>query len=124
VFQEDCHELSDAYVDGLLKRDEFWALAAVSGEHVVGGLTAHTLPMTRTGVPEVFLYDLAVRTDRQRRGIGRQLVRHLREAAAEVGIGELFVPVDVAHEHARHFYRALGGAEAPVAFFTFSGSPS
>jgi aminoglycoside 3-N-acetyltransferase I len=84
VFEEDCQELSDRYVDGPLKREEFWALAALSGEDVVGGLTTHTLPMTRTEVPEVFLYDLAVRTDRQRLGIGRQLVRQARAPVASV----------------------------------------
>ena len=82
VFGEDGDKLGDAYLDRLLGRETFWALAAFDGEQIVGGLTAHTLPLTATEASAVFLYDLAVRRSHQRRGIGRELVRHLRELAA------------------------------------------
>ena len=51
--------LSDAYVAQLLSRRDFWAIAAFDGDEVVGGLTAHTLPMTREESSEIFLYDRA-----------------------------------------------------------------
>ena len=121
VFQESEAELSDEYVAGLLARADFWAIAAVDGDDVVGGLTAHTLPMTRKQVSEVFIYDLAVRGDRQRQGIGRSLVRYLREAAAAEGIDTLFVPADDEDTHAIDFYRAIGGSASRVTFFTFEG---
>jgi len=105
----------------LLGREDFWALAAFSGGDVVGGLTAHTLPMTRAKEREIFIYDVAVRVDHQRRGVGRQLVQHLREAAATAGVGDMFVPADDEDRHALEFYKALGGEAAPVTFFTFSG---
>jgi aminoglycoside 3-N-acetyltransferase I len=120
VFDEVCENLGDTYLDDLLGRDTFWAIAALSGNEVVGGLTAHTLPMTRTESAEVFIYDVAVRGDHQRLGIGRQLVTALRAAASEAGLGDVFVPVDSADEHALDFYRALGGVPAPVTMFTFS----
>jgi aminoglycoside 3-N-acetyltransferase I len=120
VFEEDAEDLSDAYLDSLLARDAFWVLAAMSGDDIVGGLTAHTLPMTRNESSELFIYDLAVRATHQRRGIGRQLVTALLAAAAERGIDEVFVPADTADVHALDFYRALGGAAAPVTIFTFS----
>jgi aminoglycoside 3-N-acetyltransferase I len=124
VFGEDRRELSEAYVARLLERPELWAIAAVSGDEVVGGLTAHTLPMTRTETSEVFLYDLAVRRDHQRQGVGRRLVAHLLEAAAAVGIEEVFVPADNEDGHALDFYRALGGSAAAVTIFTFApGGP-
>jgi len=121
VFDEHRERLSDKYVDDLLSREDFWAIAALSGDEVVGGLTAHSLPMTRTASTEVFIYDVAVRGDRQRRGIGRRLVRALCAAATDAGLGDVFVPVDSADEHALDFYRALGGVPAPVTIFTFSG---
>jgi len=68
---------------------------------------------------EIFIYDIAVRPDRQRRGIGRSLVAHLREAAAAEGIDVVFVPADAEDDHAIEFYRALGGDASPVTFFTF-----
>ena len=120
VFEEHHERLSDRYIDQLLGTEAFWAIAALSGDEVVGGLTAHSLPMTRTASTEVFIYDVAVRADRQRRGIGRRLVTTLCAAATDAGLGDVFVPVDAADEHALDFYRALGGVPAPVTIFTFS----
>jgi aminoglycoside 3-N-acetyltransferase I len=117
VFDEDCETLSDAYVDRLLGRADFWVIAALSDDDLVGGLTAHTLPMTRTQVSEVFIYDLAVRPEHQRRGVGRGLIAHLRGAA---GAAEIFVAVDDEDAHALDFYRAVGGSAAPVTIFTFT----
>jgi aminoglycoside 3-N-acetyltransferase I len=120
VFDEPGEPLSDRYLDALLSRETFWAIAAFARDEVVGGLTAHTLPMTRAEYSEVFIYDVAVRADHQRRGIGRQLVTLLRASAAEAGIEDLFVPADTDDTHALDFYRALGGAPAAVTMFTFS----
>jgi aminoglycoside 3-N-acetyltransferase I len=74
VFNEEREMLSDDYIDRLLSREEFWAIAAFADDQIVGGITAHTLPMTRAETSEVFIYDVAVRHDHQRKGIGRQLV--------------------------------------------------
>ncbi len=74
VFAEPTGPLSDCYLDGLLVRDGFWPLVAFEGAEVIGGLTAHTLPLTRTEAVELFVYDVAVRADRQRRGVGRALM--------------------------------------------------
>jgi len=48
---------------------------------IVGGLTAHTWPMTRAEQSEIFIYDIAVRKDQQRKGVGRRLVTALLESA-------------------------------------------
>jgi len=120
VFEVGQAPLGDAYLDALLSRDSFWALAALEGDVVVGGLTAHVLPMTRVEASEMFIYDVAVRVDRQRRGVGRLLIESLRREAAAAGIDVLFVPADDEDVHALDFYRALGGAPSPVTFFTFS----
>ena len=120
VFEETREHLSDDYLERLLNQQAFWALAAFAGDEIVGGVTAHTLPMTRTESSEIFVYDIAVRKDRQRRGIGRLLLTGLCEAAAAMGIDEVFVPADNDDKHALEFYRALGGSPSPVTFFTFS----
>jgi aminoglycoside 3-N-acetyltransferase I len=121
VFEEDREDISDAYIDRLLGRSEFWAIAAFVGQDAIGGLTAHTLPMTRNASSEIFIYDLAVRRDHQRRGVGRELVAKLREEAAEIGVHDIFVPADNDDAHALDFYRALGAAASPVTIFTFGG---
>lgn len=119
VFDEDSDELPDEYLDRLLGRRDFWALAMMDDGDVVGALTAHTLMMTRSASSEVFLYDLAVRPDRQRQGVGRQLVQALRDAAALEGIDVVFVPADEEDTHALDFYRSIGGEGAACTIFTF-----
>lgn len=121
VFDEaDVQALSHDYLEALLARESFWALAARVDGEVVGGLTAHTLPMTRSRSAEVFIYVLAVRADHQRRGIGARLVRELCDAAAAAGIDTVFVPADNDDGHALDFYRAQGGEPTPVTIFTFT----
>ena len=120
VFGEERQAPGAAYLARLLGRDDFWALAALAGDEVIGGLTAHTLPMTRSESSEVFLYDLAVQPRYQRRGVGRGLVDRLRQLASEAGIEDVFVPADSEDQHALDFYRAIGGQASPVTFFTFA----
>lgn len=112
--------LRDEDLATLLGQDGFWALAASEGDMVVGGLTAHALPMTRDRSKELFIYDLAVRADWQRRGIGRLLVTELLVLGRQSGIGTAFVAADSEDTHALDFYRAVGGVPSPVTFFTFS----
>ncbi len=119
TFEEPVVPLSDAYLADLLERDSFWALVALRDGQPVGGITAHALPMTRTQATELFIYDLAVHPDHQRRGIGRALVEPLRAQGKAAGMSVAWVPADDEDEHALSFYRALGGEGAPVTIFTF-----
>ncbi|APR78844.1 Hypothetical protein A7982_04191 [Minicystis rosea] len=122
VFAEDYEQLGDGYLDRLLSRQDFWAIAAFTDDDdLIGGITAHTLPMTRTEASEIFIYDIAVRGDQQRKGVGRLLMTVLRGEAAGIGIQDVFVPADDDNAQALDFYRALGGVPSPVTFFTFSG---
>jgi aminoglycoside 3-N-acetyltransferase I len=120
VFEAEPGNLSDAYLDRLLARPDFWAFAAFVGDTLAGGLTAHTLQMTRAEQTEVFIYDLAVRPDLQRQGVGRALVTALCTAAAAEGVDSVFVPADNEDDHALAFYRSLAGDPAPVTIFTFA----
>ena len=113
--------LSDAYLDQLLARSDFWVLAALSDGTVVGGLTAHTLPMTGFEGAEVFLYDIAVDPNSQRCGFGRRLVETLRREASSAQLNTVFVVADDEDTHALDFYKALGGAASKVTLFDFDG---
>ena len=117
VFETDDTEVSNDYAAALLAQPSLWAYVATLDDVVVGGLTAHTLPMTRSESAEIFLYDLAVDTSAQRRGIGRQLVTGLVADAAAAGIDVVFVPADNDDTHALDFYRAIGGRPAEVTIF-------
>ncbi len=106
-----------SYVARLLADPRFHAFVAVEAGEPVGCITAHDLPMTRHERDETFVYDLAVREDRQRRGIGRLLVEALVADAARRGIDVVFVPADNDDDHALAFYASLGGRPAPVTMF-------
>ena len=123
VFEEPTEPLGDSYIEQLLNRPAFWAMAAVAGDQLVGGVTAHAIPMTTSESSELFVYDIAVRADVQRQGIGRALMTALRAVATAEGIGDMFVPADNEDTHALDFYRGLGGVPTPVTFFTFVGDP-
>jgi aminoglycoside 3-N-acetyltransferase I len=119
IFEEDRSDLSDGYIDKLLGNDDFWAIAAMSDGSVIGGLTAHTLPMTTYETSELFVYDIAVHADYRRRGVGRQLLNELRKLGSDVGAREVCVPADMEDLPALDFYRALKGVETSVAFFSY-----
>jgi len=123
AFDEAAEPLSDEYVDRLLASSSFWALAAFEGDRVVGGITAHTIPMTRSPRAELFIYDLAVSDEVRRQGVGERLVATLRILAAEAGIAEVFVPADDDDTEAVAFYRSIGGRESPVSLFTWDAAP-
>lgn len=114
--------LSEDYLERLLRRDDFWVLAASVGGRVVGGLTAHVLPMTRGELAELFVYDLAVAADHRRRGIGRDLVAAVRALAESAGIPVVFVPAGGDDARAAAFYRAVGGTPEAATIFTFGST--
>jgi aminoglycoside 3-N-acetyltransferase I len=75
--------------------------------------------MTRQPSSEIFIYDIAVRADWQRQGVGRTLIVTLRAAAEAEGINDIFVPADNEDTHALDFYRSLGAEPTAVTHFTF-----
>lgn len=105
-----------------MSRSDFWALAALLGNNVVGGITAHTLPMIRAEGSEILIYEIAGHVAHQRKGIGRELISALGADAASVEIHDLLVSADNEHNHALDFYQGTGGEPSPVTFFTFSKS--
>lgn len=123
VFEEEHEALSDAYVDRLLANEGFWALAAFEENKIVGGMTAHILPMTKAEISELFIYDVAVAKEHQRKGVGKALLTELRRLAALSGIKVCFVPADSEDIHALDFYRKAGGIPSAVTYFTFNEEP-
>jgi aminoglycoside 3-N-acetyltransferase I len=117
VFGEGGERLSETYVERLLSQPGFHAFVAIHRGRPVGCITSHDLPMTRQERSESFIYDLAVREDYQRRGIGRRLVETLVTDSAQRGIDVTFVPADNDDDHALAFYNSIGGRAASVTMF-------
>jgi len=120
VFDEPAEPLHDDYVEQLLNQDSFWALAAFADGELVGGLTAQSLPMTRSHASELLIYDIGAAqppTSRSRTSPDGR-TRRLAHAAR---ITEIFVSVDDQDTHA--FYRAGGGTPTAVMFYGFAVEP-
>jgi aminoglycoside 3-N-acetyltransferase I len=120
VLGEGVSSISEAYIEQLLKQNSFWAVAVIDNDRVVGGLTGHILPITKAEQSELLIYDVAVATNCQRRGIGQMLVDWVRSEASAVGIESVFVLADNKDTGAIGFYRKLGGVDSPVTLFAWS----
>jgi GNAT superfamily N-acetyltransferase len=111
---------SDAHLTSVLRRPDFHAFAALESGAVIGGLTAYTLHQIYSVRPLVYVFDLAVRADRQRQGVGTRLMAAINAWSREAGMEEVFVQADLADDYAIDFYRKTGGSEESVVHFTYS----
>ncbi|TGM76257.1 GNAT family N-acetyltransferase [Leptospira levettii] len=122
---EDVFEMKEfqmpnqAYLQALLERDDFFVFVSVIEGKVVAGLTAYLLRQYYSERPLVYIFDLAVQTKWQRKGIGKTLIRNINEYCRKEGMEEVFVQADVADEYALDFYRSTGGQPEEVIHFTY-----
>jgi aminoglycoside 3-N-acetyltransferase I len=113
---------SDAYLEGLLARPHFIALAALKDGAVVAGLTAYELEKYETETSEIYLYDLAVLEAHRREGIAKALIKHLQVIAAARGASVIFVQADYGDDPAVALYTKLGRREDVMHFDIAVGS--
>jgi aminoglycoside 3-N-acetyltransferase I len=104
------------YLRRLLSGDSFVAIAALSGEAVVGGLAAYELRKYEQERSEIYLYDLAVAEGHRRQGIATALIAELREIARERGAWVVFVQADPGDDAAIALYTRLGTREDVLHF--------
>jgi aminoglycoside 3-N-acetyltransferase I len=104
------HKPSDDYLRDFLDDERNIAVVALQDDKVVGGLVAYILDKFEKQRREVYLYDLAVSTEHQRKGVGRQLLDELKIIARELGAYVVFVQADEGDE-AIAFYESLAPSE-------------
>ncbi len=120
VFEMKNFTLPNAeYLQSLLEKETVIFYVAINDKKVVGGLTAHVLPSTYFPSSEVYIYDLAVDTAFQRKGIGKQLINSLKEYGTSLRLKEVFVQAELEDRHALDFYRATGGIAESVVHFSY-----
>jgi aminoglycoside 3-N-acetyltransferase I len=105
-----------AYLQQLLGRDYFIALAALKSGEVVGGLAAYELKKFEQERSEIYIYDLAVAAAHRREGIATALIRELTHIAAARAAYVVFVQADLGDEPAIALYEKLGAREDVVHF--------
>ena len=120
VFNVDnLHIVEKHHIIRLLQNPAFICLAAIYNSEVVGGLTAYELPMYDADRSEIFIYDIGVKPEYQRKGIGKKLLEAIKQYASDNGIKQLFVDANEEDKHALDFYRSMNTKEENVVQFTF-----
>jgi ribosomal protein S18 acetylase RimI-like enzyme len=98
-------------------------LVAFDGHEQVGFLLAYELLRRHGDEAKMHLYEIGVREDQRRRGIGRRLLEAFADLCRERGARRAFVLTDEANEAAMAFYAEMGGmrrrADDVVFFFDF-----
>jgi aminoglycoside 3-N-acetyltransferase I len=107
---------SRAYLSRLLAHDHFIAIAASSGDEVIGGVAAYVLDKFEQERSEIYIYDLAVAGTHRRRGIATAMIAELRRIAAERGAYVIFVQADHGDDPAIALYTKLGLREDVLHF--------
>lgn len=114
-----------SYLQKLLEKDSFYVFAAFSGQRVVGGLTSYVLDQYYSEKPLAYIFDLAVDTEMQRKGVGKELIKYTKQYFRMRGFEEVFVQADQIDQNAVSFYRSTKPTEEEkVAHFYYTLSRS
>lgn len=107
------------YLQNVLTKPGFIVFVAIKEDQVIGGLTAYTFDQYYLKKPLAYIYDLAVRTNYQRQGIGKKLISGITKYCEENGFDEVFVQADKVDTYALDFYRStqITGEEQVVHFY-------
>ncbi len=106
----------DAYLRDLLAGEHFLAIVAISEGRVVGGLAGYFLHKFERVRKEIYVYDLAVAESHRRQGIGRAMLRHLKELAKDLDAYVIFIQADGDNPPAIALYDSLGKRDEVLHF--------
>ena len=107
---------SPEYLARLLGSETFIALAAHTGDTVVGALAAYVLHKFEQERSEVYIYDLAVDEAHRQQGIATALIMELKRVAAARGAWVIYVQADHGDDPASALYTKLGTREDVLHF--------
>ena len=110
---------NDLHLKNLLQKKEFIAIVAMQENIVIGGLTAYEMPMYSSNYSELYIYDMAIKTEFQRMGIGKKLIEALTEYCKQNNIKTMFVEAQEEDKHAIDFYHSAKGKAEKVVHFNF-----
>jgi aminoglycoside 3-N-acetyltransferase I len=109
------------HLQRLLGNPNFLVFVGKTDKQVVGGLTAHVLDRYDTEKPSAYIYDVAVITNLQRKGIGKLLIASLNDYCKQNGFDEVFVQAETDDVQAVNFYKSTPiSSELNATHFTYS----
>jgi aminoglycoside 3-N-acetyltransferase I len=118
---EDFKVPSRWHLEKILSTPGFISIVSIKDKKIMGGLTAYTLPQYYSEKPIAYLYDLAVKPEFQKQGIGTALFEGLVRYCKKRGYRELFVQAHRVDDLAVKLYRSLNPTrEDDMLHFTFN----
>lgn len=121
VFEMEDFELPhENHLRKLFEKENFFSVVAKVNNKVIGGLTIYILDQYYSTRPLVYLYDLAVMKEYQRKGVGKSLIEFTNNYCRQKGYEEVFVQAEKLDEYAIDFYRSTKPtAEEQVVHFSY-----
>lgn len=119
VFEEYYTVASKERLKKLLSKSEFYAIVIVKNDAIVGGLTAYELQRYYNDKSELYIYDMAVKTELHNQGLGKALINYLKDYGALKGIQTIFVEAHSEDIQAVKFYESTFGKSEKVDHFNF-----
>lgn len=99
---------SDDVLTSFLRDDNTLMFVALERDRVVGSVYGYRLRNPHTAKPQYYLYEVDVREDMRRRGIGLTLVDAFTEATRSVGACEAWVGTEAVNAPALSLYERAG----------------
>lgn len=109
----------EKYLQQVLAKDDFFVFVALHENEVVGGLTSYILHQYYSTQPLVYIYDLAVKIEFQRQGIGKRLIACNNNYCKDINVEVVMVQADEVDAYAIDFYRSTGGTGEKVIHFDY-----
>jgi len=113
--------LSLEYLRCLLSNPFNYFVAAYVDKKVAGFVYAHRLNRLGTAGDHIFIYEIEVAKERQRRGVGRALIERVRQIDPKA---ECFVLTERTNNSAIRFYEATGATVEQEEAVLFVFAPS
>lgn len=107
------------YLQELLKKNDFFVFVATSENKVVGGLTSYVMHQYYSSSPLVYIFDLAVKREFQRQGLGKMLIKANNDHSRSIGAETVMIQADLEDEHAIEFYKSTGAMGQDVINFDY-----
>ena len=98
----------EAALESFLSDERRYFLVAIERDRPIGTLTGYALQRPHRAEPQFLLYDIDVREEWRRRGIGRALVERFIEEARNAGAFEVWVLTDPSNAAAMRLYERSG----------------
>ncbi len=109
----------ETYLQQLLEKDDFFVFVAILNNKVIGGLTSYIMQQYYSKSSLVYIFDLAVKTEFQRKGIGKGLIEENNNYSKRIGAEAVMVQADEVDDYAIEFYRSTGGTAQKVIHFDY-----